>query len=311
MTTTYIINTTKDFGKYFKLLKEDAARGDKQRIYVVGLDTEFICRDNYQDSYERSSEWVIDNESLNFVICTVQIASENVCLVINLTKMGLPLPKKLVKLFTSESWLKMGIGIDGDMRILSSNYQLGHCSGVVELKSFPVLASHPKPNLEFLYNQFVGGHAKKTDSVHDWALELTDEQIRYAARDAIMSYQLGMAIFEPTVRRIDEVVKNETSSKLSINIIGVDDQDSIMESQEVRKSGILTENYVGTLQEYSQQNRITLPVYEVVNIDESVHPKVFTTSCKFDGSETFGSGKSKREAKADSAKEMLSLFINK
>jgi len=320
MNTTYIINTFDDFHKYFKHLKEDAMMGINQKIYVIGLDTEFICKDNYPDSFEQSKSWIVDTTSSKMAMCTIQIASPHVCMVINLTKMGKPLPKKLIALLTSDSWVKFGIGIENDLRILSLNYQLGHCSGSIELKSLAIMVGHPKPNLEFLYNQFVGGHVKKTSSVHDWTKELTDEQISYAARDAIMSYQVGMSMINPTLLHIKKIVETDISNKLQIKIMNGDSNENdsnervsnenVSKSpfpEKIKKSEATTVNYVGRLNEIAQRNKIPLPTYEFV-CDESTHPKKFTSICTF-GEHILGAGGlSKRDAKSLAAKDMLDVI---
>jgi len=273
--------------------------GDGQKVYVVGLDTEFISKDNYPESFEKSSQWVINN-SCRVATCILQVASKSVCLVINLVKMGKPLPKKLIKLLTSESWIKLGVGIDNDMRLISSNYQLGHCSGSIELKTFALIAGHPTPNLELLYNQLIGGHVKKTDSVHDWTKDLTDEQISYAAKDAIMSYQLGISILNPSVSNIKNVIDKHKSDKLEFTI-GNDDDFKVAKIQKSEDQKI---NYVGRLNEYAQQFKLTSPEYSSV-ADTSKHPIKFIITCMFEGKKTDAMGLSKQEAKNIAAKLML------
>ncbi len=296
MTTTYLVNSTDDFHKYYPILKEDACRGDSQKVFVVGIDTEFICQDNYPESFLKSSEWVEDN-SCKMVVCVLQIASANVCMVINLVKMGKLMPDKLKKIITSDSWVKLGIGVENDLKILSSNYNLGYCGGALELKNIAIMALHPKPNLEFLYNQFVGGHVKKTNSVHDWTTDFTGEQIMYAARDAIMSYQLGTSMLEPTLDVIKSKVEIDTSSKLEI----------IIDNQEVdtKKPEVSKINHVGRLQEYAQKLKIPLPEYTCVNSTER-NPSEFEVVCKFSTyNDTIGHGHNKKSAKTHSAKLMM------
>jgi hypothetical protein len=272
--------------------------GDGQKVYVVGLDTEFISRDNYPVSFDKSNQWVTDN-SCKVAICIIQIASKSVCLVINLVKMGKPMPKKLIKLLTSESWIKLGVGIDNDMRLISSNYRLGHCSGSMELKSFALITGHPTPNLELLYNQLIGGHVKKTDSVHDWTKELTDEQISYAAKDAIMSYQLGISILNPSLSNIKDLINKNKSDKLDF-VIGNDN----IKPTKIERSLDTKINYIGKLNEYAQQLKLNSPEYASV-ADNTKHPIKFTVICTFNDKKTDATGLSKQEAKSIAAKLML------
>jgi hypothetical protein len=302
MTSTYLINSCDDFHEYYNILKDDATMGDQQKIFVVGFDIEFICKDNYPESFDKSETWVIDN-STKIAACTIQISSKNVCFLINLIKMKHPLPKKLITILTSDSWVKIGIGVDNDMQILSSNYQLGHCSGTIELKSLALMSGHPKPNLEFLYNQFVGGHIKKTNSVHDWSNDLTNEQIKYAAQDAIMSYQLGITLFEPLLNNINKIVNGDISSKLSINVMNCDNSNLHI----IDKTHIDI-NYVGKLQEYLQIKKISMPDYNLENIDDSTHPPIFYISCKVLDYKTVGIDKSKKNAKSNAAEKLLRII---
>lgn len=297
MTTTYIVNSNDDFHKYFKYLKEDAVMGNNQKIYVVGLDTEFISKDNYPESFEKSDQWVINNEC-KVSICLIQVASKSVCLIINLVKMGKYLPKKLIKLLTSESWIKLGIGIDNDLRLISSNYELGHCSGSIELKTFALIAEHPKPNLELLYNQIIGGNVKKTDNMHDWTKDLTNEQISYAAKDAMMSYQLGISILNPSILMIKELTNNK-HDKLNF-VIGNNDNQPI----KIEKSESIQINYIGRLNEYCQQSKIKSPDY-ISESDNSKHPIKFIVTCNFLDKKTIGNGLNKQDAKNLAAKLML------
>ena len=298
MTTTYLVNSYDDFHKYFNHLKEDAMMGDGQRVYVVGLDTEFISKDNYPESFEKSNQWVVDN-SCKIAVCIVQIASKSVCLVINLVKMGKQLPKRLIKLLTSESWIKLGVGIDNDMRLISSNYRLGHCSGSIELKSFALIAGHPTPNLELLYNQLIGGHVKKTDSIHDWTNDLTDEQISYAAKDAIMSYQLGTSMINPSIINIQKLVQMTMSNLLDI-VIGNDD----IKPAKIEKSLNTKVNNISKLNEYAQQMKLPSPEYTLI-ADNSKHPIKFIATCIFNDKKTDAIGLSKQEAKNIAARLML------
>ena len=133
MVSVYVVNTANEFHLALKRLKTDSRQGN---VNIVGLDSEHICKDNYPESFDKSLNWVLDNTSIKVVTCILQISSKNVCMVINLVNLGPVLPKKLMKLLKNESWIKMGVGIDNDMQILSQNYNLGYCSGCNRYKRF-------------------------------------------------------------------------------------------------------------------------------------------------------------------------------
>lgn len=290
MTSTYIVETIDNFNKYYTELKKNAINGYNQKVYTIGLDIEYICQDNYPISFFLSKNWTKDNSN-KIAACLLQIASKNICLIINLTRIGKYLPNNLIKLLVSDSWIKLGIGIDNDLKILSQNYELGHCGGAFELKNIALMATHPRPSLENLYNQFVGGYIKKSNSVHDWTLELTDEQLNYSARDAIMSYQLGLNILKPSIEYInDKAIDDKLNLDIKNKITRLDNNI----------------NYIGRLQEYAQKNKYDLPIYIE---DKNIESKYFVFNCYFDDKNTIGKALNKKKARTESAKLMYNYYI--
>lgn len=197
------------------ILEQDAIVNESSRTYCIGFDAEFISKGNYPYSFNRCTNWVIDTPT-NEAVCLIQIASKNYVFLIYLPGIGLPLPKKLKKIFLGEKWLKTGVGIEGDLRKICQNYGLSHFHGSFELKTLAEVGNIKKPNLVNLYSLFVGRqHYKdKSQSICDWSLPLRESnKIKYAARDAIMSYQLFQYMLEPTLNYIH----SKSNSKLEIN----------------------------------------------------------------------------------------------
>lgn len=66
------------------------------------------------------------------------------------------------------------------------------------------------------------------------------------------------------------------------------------------------------LQEYLQRHHLSLPIYQVVNIEGQAHQQHFTVRCHVDGvtGETFGKGPSRRRAEQEAAQAMLDLLKN-
>lgn len=211
----HIIESSEQFQKYFHLLKKSASIGSTPNVFVIGFDIEFFDRAHYPNSFEKSLEWVINNSKSEIIACTIQIATKDICLVMNLVKMKYPLPKNLIKLLTNEAWIKVGVGIELDLKILSNNYELGHCSGGIEMRNIALLAHHTTPNLENLFSQFVTPYKKRTHSIHDWSIELTREQILYAGFDAIMSYRLFNSMIEPSLNFIREIIIKGATDSIS------------------------------------------------------------------------------------------------
>ena len=222
METPYNIILIDNRNKLSKLeiLEEDAIVNESTRTYCIGFDAEFISASNHPYSFKKCRNWVIDTPT-NEAVCLIQIASKKYVFLIHLPGIGLPLPKKLKKIFLGEKWLKTGVGIEGDLRKICDNYRLSHFHGSFELKTLAEVGNIRKPNLVNLYSLFVGKqHYKdKSQSVCDWSLPLRESnKIKYAARDAIMSYQLFQYMMKPTLNHIISKSESKLDVQLEINI---------------------------------------------------------------------------------------------
>jgi len=296
MTTTIIIESAEDFYLNFKQFKESARIQSTPNIFLVGFDVEFIDYSNFPDSFKQSSNWTFAAE--HKAVCLVQIATNDLCLVINLVKMNKNIPKSLFKLIKSDSWMKVGVGIESDLKDLSDNFLLGFCGGGVEIKNLALLAQIKKPNLEYLYSQFVASHKKPKTSVCNWSLDLSKKELEYAATDAIMSFQLFKAIIQPSIDHMITVNKQNTDNDIKISFVNL--QHRTNETNFV--------NYIGKLNEKSQRFQIPPPKYELINEKRSDNNSItFKYSCNFNGKTTFGEGTNKKTAKNLSAKNMLDL----
>ena len=225
METSYniiIINNRQKLAK-LDLLEKDALVNEKSRTYCIGFDAEFISRANHSNSFQYTNQWVIETPT-NEAVCLIQIASKNYVFLIYLPSIGLPLPKRLKKIIVGEKWLKAGVGIEGDLRKICDNYKLSHFYGSFELKTLAEVGNIKKPNLANLYSLFVGKqHYKdKSQSICNWSLPLDNQKkIKYAARDAIMSYQLFYSMLKPTL----ENIKSKTNNVLEINIDNIEEEE--------------------------------------------------------------------------------------
>ena len=117
----------------------------------------------------------------------------------------------------SDKWLKSGVGVEGDLRKISDNYRLPYYSGSFELKTLAEVGKIRKPNLVNLYSLFVGQqHFKdKSQSICDWSLPLVEKKkIEYAARDAIMSYQVFKYMMTPSLN----LIKSKTDTILDLDL---------------------------------------------------------------------------------------------
>jgi hypothetical protein len=296
---TYIINTLDEFNKYFHIFKDSSKIDSTPNVFVIGFDIEFISRANYPMSFSNMN-WL--NNNINTGACIIQLSSSSIVMIINLINMNGYLPNKLINVITNDAWIKLGIGIEQDLNILSDNFNLGHCGGGIELKNIILMSKINNPNLERIYNMMIGSHVKKTKSICDWTKPLNDQQLQYAARDAIMSYQLGISILQPSIDNLISIKADKsTDSLLHINFknnINVDDNNN---NDNLKR----TDNYIGILNEWAQSRNVSLPLYTMIDYDRSISPTSFTIQCKVSNYIDIGKGSSKKKAKQISAMNVL------
>ena len=333
---TYIVNNTDDFHKYYPLLKNTAAIGSTPDIYLVGFDIETFSKDNFPQSFNKAIEWLpnannANNTNINTIVCLIQLASDKVCLIINLVKLKGVLPKKLINIIKNDSWVKVGVGIELDLANISNNYNLGHCSGGIEVRNLALMAHYTKPNLEFMFSQFVGTYVKKTSSICDWSQELSQEQLLYAAKDAIMSLEVFKYIIKPSIDNLTKI-KNDNDTKIK-DILTIDFQNlntvqntiqntikntiqntiqNTIHNDIVDQHNVNTINYVGILNEYAQKHKIKLPLYEDIMINDmklhQQHRESFKCTCKYLDHIIEGVGATKKDAKQNAAKQMYNIY---
>lgn len=303
-----IVTSREHFDNIFGEFKESAKINSNPEIFLTGLDTEFITKSNNVASFSKCSSWTLKADKI--AVCKLQLATGKMCLVIDLCKFETLLPDNLIKLLTSESWLKSGIGISHDLSYLSYNFNLGQCNGGIEMKTYADLCCIKNPSLTELYKMVTGKKISKTrDKTNeiDWATGLTVEQIEYAAMDAIMSHEIGKYFAEDIVNKLVKFKSNNVSNCKN------EEPSLIISTKFVEK------NYIGELQEYAQKKYLKLPVYEEITPDKEYcskysldikNCKQFNISCLFNDKHSFGFGDTKKQAKTMAAKNMLESLKN-
>ena len=73
---------------------------------------------------------------------------------------------------------------------------------------------------------------------------------------------------------------------------------------------IIDDNPKGDLQEYTQQNHISVPIYELITKDGEVHSPIFTIKLKVLDNEFIGVGSSKKEAEKNAAISAMNYLKN-
>jgi hypothetical protein len=306
-----VIISKEHFDSIFVEFENSAKIKSNPEIYLVGLDTEYISRGNNSDSFSNCLVWVKKAESI--ATCKLQLATSTMCLVIDLCEFEGNLPENLIKILTSESWLKTGVGIAKDLTNLSYNFELGQCNGGIELEIFSYLCNNPFHGLADLYKNVTGelidikkknkkAMVKDTYKI-DWSKSLTVSQIEYASTDAIMSYIIGKALIDAILTNSVKLkTKNPPSTSTSTSTSTSSIRPALITTKFMKK------NYISELQEYAHKMKKELPEYKSVeqniNLINDIQER-FEVTCLFNNIKTTGYGNTKQMAKYAAAKLML------
>jgi ribonuclease D len=117
-----------------------------------------------------------------FPTALVQLASSDHAWIIRVGKMGYPV--KLLELFSSEEFIKVGSGLNDDLRRLRSDFNF-EPEGFLDLQQYVGAFRIEEKGLKKLSGIVLGRRISKSQQVSNWdADQLTEAQIRYAATDA-------------------------------------------------------------------------------------------------------------------------------
>jgi ribonuclease D len=93
-------------------------------------------------------------------------------------------PKTLLDLFTREDILKVGLGLNDDIRRMRADFQF-EPRGFLDLQQYVEAFHIEEKGLKKLSGIVLGRRISKSQQVSNWDAEvLTEAQIRYAATDA-------------------------------------------------------------------------------------------------------------------------------
>lgn len=273
-------------------------------IHIIGLDCEYISKSSHQESFDKA-DWCI-RKGNNPVVCKLQLACENMCIIIDLCKIGKTLPENLINILKSESWIKCGAGIGCDMDHLSYQYDLGHCNGSLNISIFCRYFGMLNPNLENIYNTLIkkDNFKKEEFKGKDWSKEMTVSQIKYASEDAIASYMIGIEFL------------NHMKNSLNVTLNKQPEQHIENNETKLIEVKVSNENYVGVLLEYIQKKKLKPPTFDFeLDIDKNNNTKKFYCKCQLQLEDSVLNVKSdsfsnKKDAKHDVSKKILE-HINK
>jgi hypothetical protein len=297
--TIRIVENHEQFGDIYEDLTLRTLENEKNGIHIIGLDCEYT----QNTTIIENSDWTIKKN--NNLVCKLQLATKDLCIIVDLCKFKKILPNKLVQILKSESWFKVGVGVCQDLENLSFQYDLGQCSGSINCNMLARYANIDYPNLENLYNLFYKNNQqfKKLDlEDRDWSKDLTTNMIKYACDDAHISYMIGIQFLKIMYSSLNIVLnsnncdnkykKNKIKDKIKDNIIIVDTQ---------------PENYIGLLTEFCMKYKLRLPIYDFVKDNKNFICKLTFEYGEFN-SESFTN---KKDAKQNVSKKVMEFINNK
>ena len=112
----------------------------------------------------------------------IQLSNNNQAWLLRIGKFGTP--RKLLELFSDEDILKVGLGLNDDLRRLRSDFQF-EPAGFLDLQQYVTAFKIEEKGLKKLSGLVLGRRISKSQQVSNWDADLlTEAQLRYAATDA-------------------------------------------------------------------------------------------------------------------------------
>ena len=112
----------------------------------------------------------------------IQLSTLNRTWLLRVSRIGYP--NKLLEILSSEDIIKVGLGLNDDLRRLRSDFQF-EPAGFLDLQQYVGAFRIEEKGLKKLSGIVLGRRISKSQQVSNWDADLlTDAQLRYAATDA-------------------------------------------------------------------------------------------------------------------------------
>ena len=122
----------------------------------------------------------------------IQLANPGQTWIIRVSRIGYP--ERLLKLLSSEEVLKVGLGLNDDLRRLRSDYNF-EPGGFLDLQQYVEAFRIDEKGLKKLTAIVLGRRISKSQQVSNWDADvLTEAQLRYAATDAWICLRIYHAL---------------------------------------------------------------------------------------------------------------------
>lgn len=148
------------------------------------------------EAFEREIDQISENRILGFDTETrpsfkkgkvyptalIQLSVQNRVWLLRVSRLGYP--KRLLELLSDDNILKVGLGLNDDLRRLRSDFQFLP-AGFLDLQQYVTAYKIEEKGLKKLSGIVLGRRISKSQQVSNWdADQLTEAQLRYAATDA-------------------------------------------------------------------------------------------------------------------------------
>ena len=122
----------------------------------------------------------------------IQLATTGQSWIIRVSRIGYP--ERLLRLLSSEEVIKVGLGLNDDLRRLRSDFNF-EPAGFLDLQQYVEAFRIDEKGLKKLTAIVLGRRISKSQQVSNWdADHLTEAQLRYAATDAWICLQIYHAL---------------------------------------------------------------------------------------------------------------------
>jgi ribonuclease D len=131
----------------------------------------------------------------------IQLATSKEAWIIRVSRIGYP--ERLLKLLSNEEVLKVGLGLNDDLRRLRSDYHF-EPAGFLDLQQYVEAFHIDEKGLKKLTAIVLGRRISKSQQVSNWDADLlTEAQLRYAATDAWICLRIYHALRNSISRNHD------------------------------------------------------------------------------------------------------------
>lgn len=155
----------------------DREIGQIMKIPILGFDTET------RPSFRKGK---------SYPTALIQISTEDRAWLLRVSRIGYP--EKLVALLSNGEILKVGLGLNDDLRRMRSDFHFNP-AGFLDLQQYVTAFRIEEKGLKKLSGIVLGRRISKSQQVSNWDSDLlTEAQLRYAATDAWICLEIYNAL---------------------------------------------------------------------------------------------------------------------